>query len=239
MPCKHDQLQLSPSQFAELAGYEQPDATTRKAAEASGKPLQNKTRSRAKFPGPLVLPHDDLNYDPDCPSQSFQTWLSEEERNMLTIPTRKILYIAQVPSITNDVAFMSEWTIPTDNQDPPVPRPDVAFFVEYLQAFYYSMSIKTLPTPLSWIPWKNPRQPDRQNRLPKHVGLAHAGECTRIRVRRPPDGIFPAQLDLNDITDALIALLPEDAYALLLLVDHDVYEGADDDFCCSLRQSLW
>ena len=27
-------------------------------------------------------------------------------------------------------------------------------------------------------------------------------------------------------------MLPEDAYAMCLLVDHDIYESEDDDFCC-------
>jgi archaemetzincin len=40
-------------------------------------------------------------------------------------------------------------------------------------------------------------------------------------------------LCLTDILDALIENLPKDAYAILLLVDHDLYEEDDDDgFCC-------
>jgi archaemetzincin len=38
-------------------------------------------------------------------------------------------------------------------------------------------------------------------------------------------------LNLDDILDAAIAMLPHDAYAMVLLVDHDIYESADDDFC--------
>jgi archaemetzincin len=51
-------------------------------------------------------------------------------------------------------------------------------------------------------------------------------------VRRTKDGIFDAQLNLDDILDALIEALPADAYAIVLLVDHDIYESEDDDFCC-------
>ena len=40
------------------------------------------------------------------------------------------------------------------------------------------------------------------------------------------------QLNLDDILDALIGTLPGDAYAIVLLVDHDIYESEDDDFCC-------
>jgi archaemetzincin len=32
--------------------------------------------------------------------------------------------------------------------------------------------------------------------------------------------------------DTVISILPVDAYALVLLVDHDMYESEEDDFCC-------
>lgn len=51
-------------------------------------------------------------------------------------------------------------------------------------------------------------------------------------MRSCPDGAFIAQLNLNDIIDAAISMLPSNAYAILLLVDHDMYEDEDDDFCC-------
>lgn len=37
---------------------------------------------------------------------------------------------------------------------------------------------------------------------------------------------------LNDLLNAAIATLLEDAYALLMLVNHDLYEDEPDDFCC-------
>lgn len=40
----------------------------------------------------------------------------------------------------------------------------------------------------------------------------------------------PSSRALKD--DAAIAILPADAYALLLLFDADLYEDEDDDFCC-------
>lgn len=56
--------------------------------------------------------------------------------------------------------------------------------------------------------------------------------CTRIRVRPCPDGTFTAQLNLDDILDAAIEILPSDAYAMCLLTNHDIYETDDEDFCC-------
>lgn len=46
----------------------------------------------------------------------------------------------------------------------------------------------------------------------------------------PPEP-YCAQLNLNDILDHAISILPADAYALLLLVNHDLYEDDEDDFC--------
>ena len=44
--------------------------------------------------------------------------------------------------------------------------------------------------------------------------------------------MFKAQLNLNDILDAAISALPDNAYALLLIVHHDLFEDEDDEFCC-------
>ncbi|KAJ3087697.1 hypothetical protein HDU96_004389, partial [Phlyctochytrium bullatum] len=40
------------------------------------------------------------------------------------------------------------------------------------------------------------------------------------------------QLNLSDLLDAAMTILPQDAYALLLVSDHDLYEDDDDDFAC-------
>ncbi|KAK0621981.1 hypothetical protein B0T17DRAFT_535575 [Bombardia bombarda] len=39
-------------------------------------------------------------------------------------------------------------------------------------------------------------------------------------------------LNLNDILDAAMAVLPKDAHSLVMMFDHDAYEDEDDDFCC-------
>lgn len=44
--------------------------------------------------------------------------------------------------------------------------------------------------------------------------------------------MFKAQLNLNDILDAAISALPDNAYALLLIVHQDLFEDENDDFCC-------
>jgi archaemetzincin len=233
--CHHLDLQLDPSPFAPLAGYAQPTAQKRAAATTtSGKATKGiSNESNQTFPAPLVLPHDDLNYDPDCSPQSVKSWLHVKSRNdMSPKHKRNTLYIGRVPTIGKEVAFMSDWTYPIAESKKKHASPDAELFVDYLKSFYHSMNTAILPTRLAWTTWDATIQPRRKANLPKYIGLAHGTQCTRIRVRPPPDGAFPAQLNLDDIIDAAIEILPRDAYALLLLVDHDIHEGEDDDFCC-------
>ena len=39
------------------------------------------------------------------------------------------------------------------------------------------------------------------------------------------------QLNLNDLLDVAVSILPDDAYAFLLLVEYDLSEDEDDNFC--------
>ncbi|KAL2796226.1 hypothetical protein BJX66DRAFT_300276 [Aspergillus keveii] len=54
----------------------------------------------------------------------------------------------------------------------------------------------------------------------------------QIRVRPSPDGMYPYQLNLKDLLEAAMVMLPSDAYALCLLVNHDLFEDDDDVFVC-------
>lgn len=72
---------------------------------------------------------------------------------------------------------------------------------------------------------------------PSYIALTSTSPpiATRIRTRHLPASSsslpYPTQLNLNDLLDHAISILPSDAYALLLLVQHDLYEDDDDDFC--------
>lgn len=237
MVCGHTYLQLDPSPFAPLAGFEQPSARERQAAETkSGHSLRTFTnRTQPFFPGPLVLPFDDLNFDPDSSPQDYKEWISAETRNRMTDRKREVLYVARVPHIAKEMQFMRQWTIPNAiaSYASETPSPRAELFVEYLQAFYHGLPVRLLPQQLTWTSWEKSTRPNRRVSLPKYVGLTDANKSmTRIRVRRVPDKAFGAQLNLDDILDTAIAVLPADAYALVLLVDHDIYESEDDDFCC-------
>ena len=59
-----------------------------------------------------------------------------------------------------------------------------------------------------------------------------ASSCIGLLSRATPKGNFTHQLNLNDLLDAAIDILPDDAYALLMMVEHDMFEDEDDDFVC-------
>ena len=122
----------------------------------------------------------------------------------------------------------------------------------YLRVFYHGMEVKLLPIDLAFTSWEDSPRPKVKSKSKTKtkagkerafgaVALSTGTEAIRIRFRStpPPNSdsqkdVFPYshQLDLNDMVDVALGVLPPDAYALLLLTDHDMYESEDDDFCC-------
>ncbi len=155
---------------------------------------------------------------------------SEKERNPAT-HERKTIYLAHAPEIEADVSVMRGWpspVIPESALNSSLGTPDAEHVLQYLQAFYHGLPVKFLSTRLSFTSWGK----SRSAKPPAHVGLRLGDTCVRIRTRASPDKIFARQLNLNDLLDAAIEVLPDDAYSILLLVEHDLYEDQDDDFCC-------
>ena len=190
------------------------------------------------FPAPLGLPGDELDYNPDSPQQTVAEWFSADYRNRVT-EKRKTIYVVPPPTCSADAAFATSWTNPETKQSLQAPLPNVSDIAQYLQAFYYGLPVKTLETQqLEFQLWSAPQQIRRSKRAPalkrsqKYVGLSTGKEVIRIRARPSPDKIFSGQLNLNDLLDTAISIVPEDAYALLMLVHHDLYEDDEDDFCC-------
>ncbi|KAF2972559.1 hypothetical protein GQX73_g906 [Xylaria multiplex] len=249
--CQHDEVLLECSPWAEEAGFERPDAAKRLAATTkSGRsPLATKGKSKKvikklseqavqqlspSFPGPLLLPKDELNWDPDYPPQSFRSWLNEIERNKLT-PERKTLYVASPPTVTPGVGFMNGWEKPTTvsiNGLKHFESPSAEASLEYLRAFYHGLPVRHLPQRLCFVPWTEPPQRTKTADNHEYIGLTDNNRCTRIRTRETPDKKFKRQVNLNDLLDAVIDMLPDNAYSLVLLMDLDMYEDEDDDFCC-------
>ncbi len=104
-------------------------------------------------------------------------------------------------------------------------RPATTDVIEYLRAFYHPLPVKQFQAQLRVQPWEG--EPSST-----FVGLNTSSEVIRIRSRKSLDGIFKQQLNLNDLLDTAMAILPKDAYAIVMLVDHDMYEDDEDDFCC-------
>ena len=259
--CSHRELQVELSPYAATVGFRRPDlrkriaATTpsgryRPTAKATrktgvGEPEDEKERemdeqeSAFTFPAPLVLPNDDLALDPKYPPQSLRSWLQLKDRNKVT-NQRKTIYIAAVPTIADDLSVMHKWSSPALTDEPDsrgkrkcaiessIKSPKLQDLQDYLVAFYHGFPITEFHRSFNFVACDN--WSDKKT-ASTYVGIQCGDFHTRIRTRPCPDDLFGRQLNLNDILDALIELLPPKAYAFLLLVDHDLYED-DDDFCC-------
>ncbi|KAH8882883.1 hypothetical protein GQ53DRAFT_787177 [Thozetella sp. PMI_491] len=242
--CQHKRLYTEVSPNADEVGYARPPLAKRIAATTpSGRaPSQSESELQGQedsytFPAPLVLPEDDLAWEPRHPPQSLRSWIREIHRNPVT-QRRKILYVAQAPRIEAEVSTMKNWIRPVLAPDSGSPQeihdlaaslatPESEAIRDYLEAFYHGLEVKFLPSRPSFVAWDKKRAGS-----PSHVGLRIGTTCTRVRTRPCPDGVFSHQLNLNDILDAAIESLPDDAYSVLLMTDHDLYEDDDDDFCC-------
>lgn len=136
------------------------------------------------------------------------------------------------------------------------PFPETGDVLEYLKAFYHGLPVKLLPgeklcftddveddsvVDISPSPSKRVKGNQKstgKSKSPKEkfptlwLNTQTSAGCVGIRTRKTPKGAFSHQLNLNDLLDAVIEILPKDAYALLLLVEHDIFEDEDDDFAC-------
>ncbi|APA08035.1 hypothetical protein sscle_03g028050 [Sclerotinia sclerotiorum 1980 UF-70] len=121
----------------------------------------------------------------------------------------------------------------------------VSDIISYLQAFYHGLPVKQMdPTHLHFTPWEEDTPPNpsqarsnsrrKKNKNPPSISLhtSSSNTKTRIRYRATPSSPFSHQLNLSDLLDSAIDMLPSDAYALLILVNHDLYEDDDDEFIC-------
>lgn len=246
-PCRHLSLVVEGNDDDD--GYRQPEWTRRVAATIpSGRfpkdaPQQEPELHRLTFPAPLVLPEDELSFDPAYPPQSLRSWALLKERNKVT-QDRKAIYLARPPVIPQDMSLMMSWATPTLSQkgkgkkkptaEASVQPPQFDDIVDYLRAFYHGLQVKEYSPDLCFQSWDTPRSKAKKASTVSALGLQQtpSPSCTRIRVRPSPDGLFPYQLNLDDLLDATIQLLPDDAYAILLVVDQDLYENEEDDFCC-------
>ncbi|KAH8913082.1 hypothetical protein BR93DRAFT_131020 [Coniochaeta sp. PMI_546] len=242
--CTHDTLHVGVSPHAEEAGFSPLSASKLAAAAASSGRSPGSSKDQAIvidaeespanlevfYPAPLVLPGDALAVDPRYHGQSLRSWIQLRERNVVT-ERRKTIYVASPPVVTDEIPAMSRWTAPlggkSRRQKPDVRPLDPAHVIEYLAAFYHGLPVKPYPKAFRFVPWD-----EKPAKKQSFVGLAVGNFCTRVRARPPPDGKFTRQLNLTDVLDTPSESIPSDAFAVILLLDHDLYEDDDDDFCC-------
>lgn len=241
--CEHKTLSFASSTHANDARFLRSSAQQRLAATTpqgttKSCPQTEPTNISSSFPAPLVLPDDDLSIDPSYPPQSLRAWIRSKDRNHVT-SARNVVYVVAPPSIHSGVENMQSWTHPAAGKGTgnTVEPPRMADVVEYIAAYYDGMPVKTLPSPgLSFVPWENsaPSRTSQSKSKKQHqfVGLNISTEVIRIRTRASNDKTFTRQLNLDDLLDGAISILPEDAYALIMLVNHDLFEDEDDEFVC-------
>lgn len=98
MPCKHDRQMLQPSNDPEQTGYHQSSEVQRARAAS----LENDPNlSNDNYPGPLVLPNDEISSDRRHPLQSLTEW------NKLLTPStlpckRRMIYVSGRSGFTKD-----------------------------------------------------------------------------------------------------------------------------------------
>ncbi|KAL8996187.1 MAG: hypothetical protein Q9169_004253 [Polycauliona sp. 2 TL-2023] len=241
--CDHQTMTLSSSSHAAQSGYKQ---------SVHKPPTQRKQSSHSTnstYPAPLVLPGDELALDPKYPPQSVRSWQRGKDRNAIT-PQRNVIYVAAQAGVDEEVDCIESWTRPNLSQEKQAiaskqlapSLPAIQDITSYLSAFYHPLSVKACPIPLTFTSWEDTppthkfnttRKRKRNRPIPSHIALRTDSSKTQIRTRSPsPDALFPAQLNLNDLIDLAIDILPTDAYALILLVSQDLYEDDEDVFVC-------
>jgi archaemetzincin len=190
-----------------------------------------------------VLPGDGLAIDPKEPPQSLRSWIGEKMRNTVT-QRRKTIYVVPPPQLSGSSSFsvsVKGWTVPhalKATSEGECDPPDSEQVRQYLKAFYHPLPVKFFPGEVSFVPWADDdyteSRPKGSKGTPeiRYIGLQMGDGITRITTRWCPDQAYARQLSLNDLLDAAIECLPEDAYALVMLTHHDLYEDEEDDFCC-------
>ncbi|KAL2026922.1 hypothetical protein VTO58DRAFT_111013 [Aureobasidium pullulans] len=136
MSCKHEKQMLQPSRAAQHTGYRRSNRLER--AKAAGV-VDVSLFEDADFPGPLVLPNDEIDLDPDYPPQSFSDWQKLITPKSLPFKRKKV-YLVPPPAWTEKASFSyrNEWhhrhLLPPGSES----------IVEYLAAFYQGFEVLQL-----------------------------------------------------------------------------------------------
>ncbi|KAL5049208.1 hypothetical protein BDW71DRAFT_176337 [Aspergillus fruticulosus] len=252
--CLHTSLTYNPSPIATQVHYTQPCLQDRQDAAKPSSPEKNPAPPTITdpryFPAPLVLPGDDLALDPEHPPQSFQEWYDEGERNPVTAE-RTTVYLIGPPNVDKSAEEVASWTAPTLSGPGPgtetetgadwgkekeLKPPATDDILLYISAFFHGLPVRELkPPPSKWRFTRWTEQRAKKSKKESYIALTTPkGEAIRIRTRPCPasDKLYLRQLNLDDLLDVAISILPDDAYALCMLVQHDLFEDDEDIFVC-------
>lgn len=176
--------------------------------------------------------------DPDDDGQTLKEWHDEEERNEVTAK-RKTVYVVLPPTIPEDLEeTMKDWHKPIlpgtsarDLDKWTSSSPQVSDLISYLSAFYRGMDVVQYPATFTWRTWDEKPKAKGRSKTTK-IGLETPGKSQvwDVRCRPSLDGRARKQVHLGDVADALLQRIPNDAHAVVMLTDHDLYEDKDDDF---------
>ncbi|CAD0092381.1 unnamed protein product [Aureobasidium mustum] len=222
MTCNHSNHLFKPSIVAEYTGYLRPSKPQR--AKAAGY-SDDSNFNDDDFPAPLVLPNDEIDSDPKYPAQTLSEWKQLLTPSILPYKRKKI-FVAAPPGFTKECPELDKMQWPHTH---PVP-PRYEHVLKYLAAFYTGFDVVELPK--DTLVFDNWSEGEDSNLNGCFVALKTPKESIRIRERPMTNNTRGFQLNLNDVLDAAIAVLPNDALALLLLMDFDMYEDDDDEFGC-------
>lgn len=243
--CTHTRLHLDGCANAACSGFNQPSLQQRIAAARINTKRSNDNlltpihlfEDNNTFPAPLVLPDDDLDIDPEWPPQSVEEWYEEEERNPVTTK-RRFIYLVPPPSISTEMKRMKDWVSPPGQSTAAGHQQlKMADLQPYIAAFYHGLEVKIIDTTFAWHLWEDDaakKKPydGRGLKTNQHalVGLKTAkNTLVGIQCRLAPDKVA-MQVNLDNILDALAENIPVDAYAIMMLLDLDMYEGDGDIF---------
>lgn len=227
--CAHDEILLDVSDYGVRSGFSRINEVQRsKPPHSDG---AGAIHDPTAYPGPLVLPDDALVDPEENDPQTFQDFVDLEERHGVT-EQRKTIFLVAPPRADKSVSFVQEWSKPAPGKATGAREASPTAMHEhvkgYLQAFYDGMPVKLYQPHMTFV-----RHGNNKSKTPDAIDVAFGdGLLLEVRTRACPDKVFPRQLNLNDLIDVLIHMLPDDAYAIMMLVDHDIWEDDEDDFTC-------
>lgn len=131
-----------------------------------------------------------------------------------------VLYAAPPPSINSSSSkVVKDWTkvrLPKSQRTNLMQthKPRIAHTVVYLSTFYHSLSVKVLSERLKFATWSDDggdvSESTKASSIIPAVALQTSTEAIRAHYRSLTTRISFAQLNLNDLLDTDIAILPQE-----------------------------